>query len=234
MIHSYQEFIREFSSSEIKYRRNSIHEICRNFNITGYTINDDFSIDVLNNVDLSYKGLTEIPLTFRKVTGFFSCFNNDLTSLKGCPKIVVGSFGCQNNKLTSLEGSPERVDFGYVCSNNQLTSLEGCPSNLKSLICDKNKIRTFEGIDKVDSLYCTKNPIYSILSFFGENYNQDQNTWSTNKQGHFLEVVNTYETLFSRPDVLDGDTLEQIAEDLKVKLPPNWIQELEDVGYQVL
>ena len=52
---------------------NSIHDICKRYNITNYTINGDGSIDVDGSVKLSEYKLTEFPLIFNKVTGYFYC-----------------------------------------------------------------------------------------------------------------------------------------------------------------
>ena len=50
------------------------------------------------DVDLSRKDLIKIPLKFNKVNGLFSCSNNLLTSLEGCPKEGGGDFfGSRNN-----------------------------------------------------------------------------------------------------------------------------------------
>ena len=95
--------------------------ICEKYNITNYTINDDGSIDVNGNVNLSDKGLTELPLVFNRVTGWFNCDFNQLTTLKGSPRWVGGWFSCSNNQLTSLEFSPEYVGDDLFCSNNKLT-----------------------------------------------------------------------------------------------------------------
>jgi hypothetical protein len=95
--------------------------ICEKYNITNYTINDDGTIDVVGDVDLYNKGLTELPLTFNKVTGWFDCGGNQLTSLKGCPKWVGGSFYCNHNNLTNLEFSPDYVGIDFWCNNNNLT-----------------------------------------------------------------------------------------------------------------
>jgi hypothetical protein len=95
--------------------------ICEKYNITNYTINDDGSIDVNGNVNLSDKGLTELPLTFNKVTGWFDCGRNNLTTLKGSPRWIGGGFYCDHNILTSLEFSPDYVDRDFWCNNNQLT-----------------------------------------------------------------------------------------------------------------
>ena len=100
----------------------TIHDNCKRYNITNYTINPDGSIDVNGDVDLYNCNLTELPLTFNKVTGYFICSNNQLTSLKGCPRWVGGDFNCHNNQLTSLEFSPDYVGTWFSCDSNQLTN----------------------------------------------------------------------------------------------------------------
>ena len=95
--------------------------ICKQYNITNYTINPDGSIDVNGNVFLYKKGLTEFPLTFNKVTGNFDCGENNLTSLKGSPRWVGCHFTCSNNPLTSLEFSPDYVGGYFNCEYNNLT-----------------------------------------------------------------------------------------------------------------
>ena len=99
----------------------SIHDICKKYNIINYTINDDGSIDVNGNVFLYNKELTELPLSFNKVSGYFNCGYNNLTSLKGCPRWVGGWFHCYKNQLTNLEFSPDYVGGGFSCKSNNLT-----------------------------------------------------------------------------------------------------------------
>ena len=98
----------------------SIHDICKRYNIKNYTINSDGSIDVAGDVDLSWYRLTELPLTFNKVSGWFNCNFNNLTTLEGCPKWIGSWFDCDHNKLTSLEFSPDYVGGGFYCSRNEL------------------------------------------------------------------------------------------------------------------
>ena len=100
----------------------TIHDICKRYNITNYTINGDGSIDVNGDVDLYNCNLTELPLVFNKVSGWFDCGKNRLTSLKGSPKWVGGSFACSNNRLTSLEFCPDYVGNWFSCESNQLTN----------------------------------------------------------------------------------------------------------------
>jgi hypothetical protein len=96
--------------------------ICEKYGIKNYTINDDGSIDVNGDVYLSFKDLTELPLTFNKVTGYFNCCYNNLTTLKGCPRWVGSSFICSYNNLTSLEFSPDYVGSNFWCQYNKLTN----------------------------------------------------------------------------------------------------------------
>ena len=98
-----------------------IHYICKKYKITNYTVNDDGSIDVDGSVKLSEYKLTELPLTFNKVTGYFYCDYSNLTSLKGCPRWVGSTFSCENNDLTSLEFSPDYVGSNFWCRFNKLT-----------------------------------------------------------------------------------------------------------------
>jgi hypothetical protein len=95
--------------------------ICKQYNIKNYTINPDGSIDVNDDVNLWGKSLTELPLTFNRIEGYFDCSNNKLTTLKGCPRWVDSDFNCDDNRLTSLEFSPDYVGGYFSCEYNNLT-----------------------------------------------------------------------------------------------------------------
>ncbi len=115
----------------------SISEICEEYGIENYTINEDGSIDVDGNVDFDNKGLTELPLNFNKVNGFFNCDHNQLTTLKGSPKYVDG-FSCGTNKLTSLEFSPKKVGSNFYCEDNEIRDLYGISDDIGIyLFCNK-------------------------------------------------------------------------------------------------
>jgi hypothetical protein len=136
------------------FDQSEIDKICKKYKIKKYIINPDGSIDVDDDVDLSYRELTKLPLKFNRVNGNFSCNNNQLTSLEGCPKEVCGSFGCSDNKLTNLIGCPNYVVgpfSSFYCYRNNLTSLEGCPS------------------DVVGSFLYSSNPISTIIDLFKFN-----------------------------------------------------------------
>lgn len=62
-----------------------IKTICNRYRIQNYTINSDGSIDVAGDVDLFCEKLTELPIKFNTVSGYFNCCENQLTSLEGGP-----------------------------------------------------------------------------------------------------------------------------------------------------
>jgi len=124
-----------------------IHRICEEYLIKNYTINIDGSIDVDGDVNLSDMELTELPLKFNHVSGYFDCGWNNLTTLEGCPKSVGGDFHCSDNNLTILEGGPKSVGGDFSCWKNNLTSLEGSPKSVGG------------------DFYCSYNPIHNKLGF---------------------------------------------------------------------
>ena len=92
--------------------------------IANYVINEDLTVDVEGNVNISYKNLKEIPVKFGKINGGFSCSDNALTSLEGCPRIVNGSFYCNYNHLGSLDYCPEVINGSFNCSNNEINKFK--------------------------------------------------------------------------------------------------------------
>jgi hypothetical protein len=142
-------------------KRAQITKWLDSYEIKNYTINDDFTIDVNGNVNLDQESLTCLPsfIKFNKVSGYFSYFYNQLTSLEGCPTTVGGSFSCSDNQLTSLEGCPRTVGDSFYCYNNKLTSLEGCPRTVgDSFYCYNNNEQFSE--EYVRSLCKVKGDIY--------------------------------------------------------------------------
>lgn len=94
----------------------------KTYNIENATLTREGTIDVYDDLNLSNKGLSEIPVKIRNVIGDFDCSNNQLTSLDFAPDFVGGNFDCSNNELTSLDNAPDFVGGNFDCSNNQLTS----------------------------------------------------------------------------------------------------------------
>src|SRR3990167_2174291 len=110
------------------------------YGIKNYTINSNGTIDVNGDVDLRSRNLSKLPFTFGKVTGYFLCNYNNLTSLIGAPESVGKSFYCRNNKLTSLAGAPKSVGRNFGCDDNYLTTLFRAPESVGGdFWCDNNK-----------------------------------------------------------------------------------------------
>ena len=150
----------------------SINEICEKYGIKNYTINDDNSIDVDDNVllgvydlnaDIGY--LSELPLNFNKVTGDFYCNEHVLTTLKGSPKWVGGSFYCNDNALTSLEYSPVYVSNDFHCGGNKLTDLKFGPESIGGgFYCNDNLLTSLSGSPESigGDFYCSYNNLTDL------------------------------------------------------------------------
>jgi len=146
-----------------------IDSICKELGIRNYTINPDGSIDVQGDVDISDKGLKELPLKFNDVSGSFYCPDNQLVSLEGAPQSVGKDFYCHNNKLVNLEGAPQSVGGHFSCSYNQLTSLQGAPQSVGGdFYCHNNKLVSLEGAPQSVGgvFYCDNNPVYAVWKLF--------------------------------------------------------------------
>jgi hypothetical protein len=211
----YNQFINESNQD--------IHFICKEYGIKNYSINDDGSVDVDGDVDLSDKGLTKLPLKFRKVSGDFNCDNNQLTSLEGCPQKVGRDFYCSNNKLTSLEGSPQSVGGSFYCDDNKLTSLEGSPQSVGgNFSCDNNKLKDVyglkEGFKIGGDIYLYDNPVYEIFKLFPEY-----------RYSEVIEYLNEYEVVRDGNKVI-LQALEMVFEEMVLEVPE--IEYIE--GYEII
>ena len=84
----------ESNSPKFPTTREEVMQVCEKYHITRYTINDDLSIDVDDNVNLTLYSLEYLPLKFNYVSGNFDCSHNKLKTLEGCPQTVGGIFDC--------------------------------------------------------------------------------------------------------------------------------------------
>jgi len=134
---------------------------------------------IKGDVNLNYLHLREIPEILKDVSieGALGLSNNNLRSLKNCPRKIAGLFSCTNNRglqsliggpeqvgaidvhncnLTSLEGFPKIVKSGNFSggrvdvSGNKLTSLVGLPEELGELVIYNNPgLKTLQGCPKI-------------------------------------------------------------------------------------
>lgn len=150
-----------------------------NFEIDGSFMNlpqIDYKVKkILGNVHLQGYWC-EIPEWLKdvEITGYFSCSDNKLTSLKNCPKVIGGFFDCADNYLTDLVGTPSYIGGSIYCSINQLTSLEGCPKIVHGdFRCSNNKLSSLKGCPEIiyGSFECSDNQLADLEN--GPKYVKD-------------------------------------------------------------
>jgi len=141
-------------------------------------VKGNFSIE--NNNLASLKGCP------REVTVDFDCACSELTSLEGAPRIVGRSFHASSNKLTSLSGAPESVGQNFTCRNNKLTTLQGAPAHIPgNFDCSANYLHTLEGAPKTvgHNFTCYENPLENL------NYAPEKVGRFFNSNGNFPELA---------------------------------------------
>lgn len=164
-------------------------------NISDYIINDDLSVDVNGDVDLSNRRLYKIPIKFGRINGNFYCSYNKLKSLDGCPTIVECDFDCSNNELTSLDGCPIHIGGMFNCRYNKLISLVNGPKYVGvHYLVDNNEITSLYNFkcNIGKNFYCRNNklPPEIYLIFYKNNnliikYQEEYGIW--NSDGSFNE-----------------------------------------------
>ena len=167
--------------------KDEVENNCLFYDIQNYSINDDLTIDVHAGVDLSGQNIVDVIFVkFNKVEGefdvsgnyiktlegwfpkevdeFIEVSNNNLTSLKGIPKICNGSFYCNENDLTSLEGCPEEIRGTFDMSDNKIESFEYCAKIINgNIIASYNNIKSLKGIPpQVNKLYLQFNKLKNL------------------------------------------------------------------------
>jgi hypothetical protein len=125
-------------------KRYLIEKWLKDHNIKYYYINKNLIIDVHGVVNLEHRKIGNLPeyIQFGKVAGFFDCADNNMTSLRGCPKYVEGYFACDHNNLKTLDGCPKRVDGTFHCNVNKTKFTE---DYVRSLCVVKQEVEDYRG-----------------------------------------------------------------------------------------
>jgi len=208
-----------------------IDSICKEYCIENYTINSDGTVDVDDVVSLYNRELTKLPLKFGKVNGNFSCSNNLLTTLEGCPKSVGGSFNCNDNSLISLEFCPQSVGGNFYCNNNKLEKLEGPQSVGGYFSCSSNNITTLEGCPQSvgGSFYFSFNKLKDLygfpeffdnLVFYGNNpVSEILDLFPDRSLGKVIYLLNEYGVIQQDGNLVVLDRLEEVFYTLNIEIP---------------
>lgn len=134
----------------------------KSMKIESYTIHDNLTVDVHEDVYLGASQLTHFPIQFGVIEDDFHCSENQLTSLHGAPQVVYGDFMAYQNQLKTIAYAPHLVHGSFDCSHNQLLSLKGSPKKVgQNYNCDHNQLISLEGISESikKALTCSYNPI---------------------------------------------------------------------------
>jgi hypothetical protein len=107
---------RQFTSEE------EIYQWCTDNLIENFTINNDLTVDVNDNVILYQVPMKELPIQFGYVKGDFILGENGLLSLNGVPHTVDGDFICGGNEIQSLDCFPKNIKARIVLLNNDIKS----------------------------------------------------------------------------------------------------------------
>ena len=188
-----------------KLFESQIEDLCAQYNIKNYSINEDGSIDVDGSVDLSNLKLSKIPIKFGRVSDHFYCYSNQLANLEGAPSYVGGDFYCGFNNLSSL-GAPNHVGGGFYCQYNQLASLEGAPSYVGGdFFCYNNQLASLEGAPSYvgGGFDFENNPIEEIYCLF-----------DTSK---CVDPINEYDVIQGNEVILSR--LEEVYYELVMRIP---------------
>jgi hypothetical protein len=144
----------------------SIEDWCKYFNLIDYTIcSESGVVDVNTHVGISVNKLYKIPIQFGVINGVFYCNENNLKSLKGCPKKVNDGFSCNRNFLRSLKYAPKIVLGEYYCGGNNISSLKGVPLIINGYFeCSYNKLKTLKNGPKevIGDFNCNNNKLTTL------------------------------------------------------------------------
>lgn len=129
-----------------------IHSWLRNQNIEDYNINDDYSVDVHQDVQIVERVLPYLPVKFRNVKDF-SIKRCGLKSLKNMPEKVSGKFSIYQNDVTSLQGMPKEVTHMCEINNNKIKSMDNFNCKVGSLNASNLPLTNLKNIHKQISMF---------------------------------------------------------------------------------
>ena len=126
----------------------------------------------VNIINKNIKSLTNGMFIWTTVGGYFSCYNNQLTSLNASNCESLKELLCGENQLTSLDINGCRALEYLSCSDNQLTVLDVSGlTKLHSLYCNNNNLTTLNvnGCTALQALNCADNGLLGIRPAIFDN-----------------------------------------------------------------
>jgi hypothetical protein len=239
MIKNFNEY---FSESLTNPEKAEIAARCRALGIIKFSINDDKSInvndDVLLNGDrwiredgrvygrgrsrsgdasklIRPEKLTKIPIKFNIVKGDFNISNNSLISLENCPKIVERNFICSQNKLESIDFFPDKVGKIERHPTYHTESMTG-----GGIYFNNNNIYNLYGMNvhsnAIGMFNIQSNPIEEIFKFVVSYKEERYLGLSSDIMCIILESLNMWKPIFNR-NKLSYDRMLYVLEDMEYR-----------------
>lgn len=177
--------------------------------INNYHIRNDnefnYCVDVVGDVNLSYKKLQIIPIKFNIISGHFNCSNNITKDLSFAPKLVHGDFDCSSNALKTLKDAPQKIKGSFLCQRNAIESLKNAPQEvIGDFNCSHNKITSLQGITEIigKNLICKNNQLTTIefsSQKIGQSFYLDNNAIAQINIADLPQTVNGFISLLNNP-----------------------------------
>ena len=148
---------------------NNIIEWLNRYNIKNYELLDienELFINIFQDVNISNKNLTYLPVNIYEVWGHFNCQGNSLITTKGLPLIIHGNLNLNNNPLIYIDREFKKINGNLYLNRTKLNSLKGCPEILNGdLHCNDNNLINFIGMPKEvnGSVFASNNPLTSFM-----------------------------------------------------------------------
>jgi hypothetical protein len=110
-----------------------------------FNINNDLTINIYGSFSTSWQGDFPEYIQFNEIIerdnhSGFDISRNNMTTLRGCPKIVNGAFDCTGNNLKNFIGGPQMVTGNYIAGQNPLESLIGLAKDILGIFYCNNKM----------------------------------------------------------------------------------------------
>jgi hypothetical protein len=102
-----------------------LNEVCRG--VGKWKLNLKGEVDVDGSVSMYCMKLTEMPVKFGEVSGWFDCSGNQLTTLKNCPTSVGNWLDFSHNPLADYFKNIKEEDFPHWKILNWILILNDYP-----------------------------------------------------------------------------------------------------------
>lgn len=132
------------------------------FDIKYYVINDDLTVDVKVSVDLSFLDLTNIPIKFRNISGYFYCNDNQLTDFSFMPDIIASHCNIGYNKVNTINYLPKTIGGDLFFNDMDLNEIDLSNTIVRGDIIGMN--------NKLDKIKFNNNQEINVLNLKNNNF----------------------------------------------------------------